>query len=462
MSDSDKDIPIMKEQGKTEETGQDASHVQKETEPQKTKTIEKKKKNGINISRVLYLLVIILFCTVTVLYIIHFNNYYYNGPPPDTDDKMSQIPGILPYYTSFIIYPPRIVKDVGIAAFLFLITLYLCFDFILFEKLKGWKKALSVVLSILFIIAGTEFVMDFYAQQEPVMNRPHPTLFWELSPNILTVRMGPAKVLSNSHGFRSPEITMKKPQGQYRVMVLGDSSAFGHFVGNNETFGAVLVKMLRFKYPGKDIRLINAAVLGYTTYQGATFMKERGWKFSPDLIIISFNDDPQMEWKQDVERVPQGLLLPVFRILYKSNIYLSLKKHLLNERMKKDHSFTLQPDRDKEKNRVSPDQLKTNVSYILDEAKKRNIQAIIISMPLQSAPYDIRNYRTIMEESAKSRGYYFLDLLDEWEKYPPNEVFLDIMHPTAKGHKIIAEDLYKIIEDNGIINKQGAESKKPE
>ena len=459
MSDKDMNKKPVQESEKPVETAQVTPPVAEEKKPDKVET--EKKKKGINISRILYLTVIIAFCVITVLYIVRFNNYYYNGPPPDTDDKMSQIPGILPYYTSFIIYPPRIVKDVGIGAFLFLITLYLCFDFILFEKLKGWKKALSVILSVLLIIAGTEFVMDFYANNDPVMNRPHPTLFWEVSPNIMTVRMGPGKVLSNSHGFRSPEITIKKPEGQYRVMILGDSSAFGHFVNNDQTFGAVLVKMLRQKYPGKDIRLINAAVLGYTTYQGATFMKERGWKYSPDLIIISFNDDPQIEWKQDVERVPSAAVLPVFRILYKSNIYLALKKHMLNERMKKDHSFAIQPGRIQEKNRVSPNQLKTNMAYMLDGAKKRNAQAIVISMPLQSAPYDIRSYREIMKESAISRGYYFLDLLDNWQKYPAHEVFLDIMHPTVKGHKIIAEDLFKIIEDNGIINKQGAGSKEP-
>lgn len=453
MSDGQDNGPGIREPEKPLETGQVSVPVAKVKQSSEPGPNAGKKKPRFDIVRLIYLLVIIASCVGTVLFVRHFNELYFNGPPPQPDDKLSQIPGILPYYACFIIYPPRIVKDAGIAAFLFLITLYLCFDFTLFEKLKGWKKTLSVVISVIIIIAGTEFVMGFYAKTEPVLNRPHPTLFWELSPDIMDVNMGPAKVLTNSHGFRSPEISVKKPEGEYRVMILGDSSAFGHFVRNDETFGAVLVKMLRLKHPGKNIRLINSAVLGYTTYQAVTFMKERGWKFSPDLIIVSFNDDPQMEWKQDVERVPPGLLLPIFRVLYKSNIYLSLKKQMLNARMEKDHSFALQPRSLQQKNRVSPDQMKANLSYLMDEAKKRNIQVIVISMPLQSVSPDIRNYRKIMEESSKSRGYFFLDLLDNWKQYPTYEVFFDVMHPTAKGHKIIAEDLYKIIEDNGIIGK---------
>lgn len=349
--------------------------------------------------------------------------------------------------------PPRIVKEAGIGAFLLLLTLYLCFDLIFFEKLKGWKKVLSVVLSVIIIIGGTEFVMGFFAANHPVMNRTHPTLFWEVSPNLMDINMGPAKVLTNSHGFRSPEISLKKPEGQYRVIVLGDSSAFGHFVGNDQTFGAVLEKMLRIRHPGRDVRFINGAVLGYTSYQAATFMKERGWKFSPDLIIIGFNNDPQLEWKQDVERVPHPVILPIFRLLYKSNIYLSLKKFMLNQRMKKDHSFALQPGSRQQKNRVSPEQMKDNLTYLLNEGKKHNTKIIFISMPLQSVSHDIRNYRRIMKELANNGEHPFLDLLDDWKKYPAHEVFLDVMHPTVKGHRIIAEDLYKIIEDNRMIDK---------
>ncbi len=237
-------------------------------------------------------------------------------------------------------------------------------------------------------------------------------------------------------------------------MVLGDSSAFGHFVENDETFGAVLVKMLRFKHPGRNIRFINAAVIGYTTYQGITFMKERGWNYSPDLIIVSFNDDPQLEWKEDLERVPTRAILPIFRVLYKSNIYLSIKKHLLNSRLEKDPSFARQPMNNQMKNRVPPEQMKANLEYLMDEAKKRNTQIIVISMPLQSSSPGIEIYRKVMEELSKDRGYPFLDLLHTWQKYPPHEVFLDVMHPSVKGHKVIAEDLFKIIEDNNIIDKQ--------
>lgn len=417
-----------------------------------------KKKEGTNkekrpypIQRILYIVLIVVFLLVTFLFIRHSVEFYRNPPQ---SDKQGKYPPLLPYYSAFINYPPDIVRDAGIAMLLASITFYLCLDFLFFYRLKGWKKALSVVLSLIFIFACTECAMSHYLKVEESMHRPHSTLFWELSPDLLDMNLLQHKVLTNSHGFRSQEISVKKPQGQYRVMVLGDSSAFGFGVAGEETFGAVLSRDLRKKYPHRDVRFINGAVSGYTTYQAATFMKERGWKFSPDLIIISFNDDPQMEWKQDVQRAPPAILTPIFKLLYKSNIYLTLKKIILNARVKVNPKFAMSPDRANEISRVTADQLRKNLKYILEEAKKRGTQVIIISMPLQSYGdgETIKSYRRVMKKSAQDRGFLFLDLLNGWKDHSHEEVLIDVMHPNKKGHELIARDLFELIVEKGLIN----------
>ena len=353
---------------------------------------------------------------------------------------------VLPYYLTFIHYPKEMVITQGFAFFFFLIVLYLGVDLLFFRDTKGWKKAIFVLISIIVIIGGTECMMSFYSYIDSEMHHPHPTIFWELSPNLVPMEAG-EDVWSNSHGFRSPEISQKKPKDQIRVMVLGDSSAFGFKIKGEETFGAVLVRMLNEKYKGKNIRYINAAVAGYTTYQARIFMEERGWKFSPDIIIIAFNDDGQQEWKQDVERAPHPLLVPIFRVLYKSNIYLSLKKIMLNSQIKRNAAFVKWPGHMQGKIRVPAKQLRYNIDTIMGEAKKRGSKVIVVSMPLQNRGG--MRHRHEMKEGAEKAGYPFLDFLKGFKNYPAEEVFQDVMHPTAKGHKIIAEELYKIIINEG-------------
>lgn len=398
------------------------------------------------VSKILSIVSIIIFAVLTALFAKGILKFM----PPFRDKFAGG--EILPYYRTFIHYPREEVMNDGMTVFLFLITLYLCLDFLFFSSIKGWKKALSVLLSIVVIIGGTELTMDYSAKIHPEMHKPSASVFWELSPDLNGVPGG-EEVYTDSHGFRSPEIPMNKPSGQIRVMILGDSSAFGFRVKNEETFGAVAVKMLRQKYPGKDIRLINASVAGWTTYQASVFMKEKGWKFSPDIVIVAFNDDPQDEWKEDVERAPSPAIMPLMKVLYKSHIYLMIKKLVLNTRIKGDSSKIVSPSREEGKRRVPVRQFRANFDSIIDGATDRGAKVIAVSMPLQHSAGYITDYRNTQKKAVEEEDFPAIDFIEEFKKYPESEVFMDIMHPTARGHRIIGEKLYELIVNTGWLDK---------
>ena len=359
---------------------------------------------------------------------------------------------ILPYYRTFIHYPREEVINNGITMLLFLITIYLCLDFLFLRRLNGWKKSVSVLLSIIIIIGGTECWMAYYAKICPEIHKPSASLFWELSPNLNGVPGG-KYVYTNSHGFRSPEIPIKKPPGQIRIMILGDSSAFGFRVKNEEAFGSITAKMLRQKYPGRDIRLINASVAGWTTYQARVFMEEKGWKYSPDIIIIAFNDDSQLEWKEDVERAPSPMILPLMKVLYGSHIYLSAKKLVINSRIKGDVSKLVRPPLKIAKNRVPLEQFRNNFDYIIDGAMDRGAKVIAVSMPVQQSADYFHNYRVTQKKAVEEEDFPSIDFIEDFKKYPESEVFIDLMHPTVKGHRIIGEKLYELIVNTGWLDK---------
>lgn len=359
---------------------------------------------------------------------------------------------ILPYYRTFIHYPREEVMNNGMIVLLFLITIYLCLDFLFLRGLRGWIKVMTVLLSVFIIIGGTEWAADFYSRIYPEMHRPSAALLWKLSPSLNGVRGG-KYVYTNSHGFRSPELPMKKPPGQIRIMILGDSSAFGFRVKNKETFGAVTVRLLRKKYHGKDIRLINASVAGWTTYQARVFMKEKGWKFSPDIIIIAFNDDSQDEWEEDADRAPSPQIMPLMKLLYRSHIYLSAKKLILNASIMSDASKVVNPPEKNARKRVSPKQFRANFDYIIDGALGRGAKVIAVSMPVQQSAGYFSNYRNIQKKAVEEEDFPFIDLMEEFQKYPESEVFIDLMHPTVKGHRIIGEKLYELIVNTGWLDK---------
>lgn len=101
---------------------------------------------------------------------------------------------------------------------------------------------------------------------------------------------------TNSHGHVSTvEYPKQKPQGEYRIAVVGDSMTAG--VTNNVRWTELLEKDLnaseqwKGSVQGKFTRVINFAVDGMGMIQFAGMVRYHVMGFEPDLIIVNFVSD---------------------------------------------------------------------------------------------------------------------------------------------------------------------------
>lgn len=117
---------------------------------------------------------------------------------------------------------------------------------------------------------------------EGVILTGHPTRLWGLSPG--PKQNGNATALINDLGMRGPMPELPKPAGRLRVLVVGDSTWFGHGVSDAETFPARLEA--RLKGRGLDVDVLNGGVPGYSTEQSRLFLEEQGWSLEPDLLVV--------------------------------------------------------------------------------------------------------------------------------------------------------------------------------
>jgi lysophospholipase L1-like esterase len=91
---------------------------------------------------------------------------------------------------------------------------------------------------------------------------------------------------TNSRGMVGPEVPDVKPPGEFRVVVLGDSYAVGGQVPYEQTFPAVLESDLHaVGYP--NVRVINAGVGGYTTFNESRLLAENLAWLQPDLVVVA-------------------------------------------------------------------------------------------------------------------------------------------------------------------------------
>lgn len=91
-----------------------------------------------------------------------------------------------------------------------------------------------------------------------------------------------SKFSTNSHGFRDLDHSLSKDEGIQRIVVVGDSFAWGYGVNNGEIFTDYLEAGL------KDTEVINLGVTGYGLWQETAIFKRIGLKFEPDVLLLAF------------------------------------------------------------------------------------------------------------------------------------------------------------------------------
>jgi hypothetical protein len=134
-----------------------------------------------------------------------------------------------------------------------------------------------------------------------------PLLGWKNIPNWQATTRG-QKLTINSKGLRGREYPYEKPPAVTRVLVLGDSYIWGYGVADHEVFTEVLEA--RFREASAQVEVLNAGVSGWGNDQEFLFLKEEGFRYAPDIVVLAFfviNDPTNNKYSRQY-----GLDKPVF------------------------------------------------------------------------------------------------------------------------------------------------------
>jgi len=107
-------------------------------------------------------------------------------------------------------------------------------------------------------------------------------------------------VHTNALGLRGGPVSAEKAADAYRILVIGDSFAFGFGVEDDEALPAQLAAQLSLARPGVEV--INAGVPGWSADDYYLFLETRGFALEPDLVLLAptENDLGDLFWK-DIE-----------------------------------------------------------------------------------------------------------------------------------------------------------------
>jgi len=164
------------------------------------------------------------------------------------------------------------------------------------------RRILSLFLLLIFytllIGACAEAVVRLTHSAPPPGNSswfwrvPDPVTGWSHIPNSSGRSFDPlyeydASVTINSRGIRGAEsLGYAKPEGVYRVLLLGDSFVEALQVNDAETYGEQLRALLEAEL-GQPVEVVNAGVSGFGTDQELLWLREEGVKYAPDLVLLA-------------------------------------------------------------------------------------------------------------------------------------------------------------------------------
>lgn len=283
--------------------------------------------------------------------------------------------------------------------------------------------------------------------------RGNPWLLWEMTPGIRT-EMGVA-VSVNALGIRGSAITVEKPPGVRRVLIVGDSTVYGHGVEDQATFSARLDAMT-----GQTVEVLNGGVPGYSSSQTLNLLRMRLLKTDPDVLVIaSLWSDNNFDSFVDRELLAQhrsyrdGISGKMFAVLEQSAVFrfLDWKLRLANnEKAVNEVGWMLGREPQGHRRRVAVNDYARNLQTMCELMHANGGEVVFLTLANRvdlgaktTGAHAWTLYRDVMSDIAQQNAAPVVDVVSAFQLSELNidTLFLDEMHPTADGHELIAEAL---------------------
>lgn len=185
---------------------------------------------------------------------------------------------------------------------------------------KPWlARLLLISTSIVFALLIIEVGLRVAGFSSPYLYTFEDQTGWTLRPNVSgwLRKEGAAYVSINSAGMRDREHTIAKPDGTYRIAILGDSFAEAVQVPLEQTFWHVLEDRLATcpALAGRQVEVLNFGVGSYGTAQELVAMRARALAYAPDLVVLAFT--PANDVRNNSRLLERDELRPYF--VYQGN-----------------------------------------------------------------------------------------------------------------------------------------------
>lgn len=287
-----------------------------------------------------------------------------------------------------------------------------------------------------------------------VIYRPDQRLLWLPVPGadkVTEVNHKPETI--NAQGFRYRQVLSLRHPGTYRIFTFGDSTTMGWGVDNNSTYSAQLESRLNTQScPGLKFQVVSAGVNAYPN----ALVEERMIQvledgYQPNAVVIAYSANTGFEGIPDMQGKERNTFLKKVElksIARRSAIYNFLIEDLLRGiAYYRFREMLMLGTWDSA--RSSPDLPASHFLKKLERATQvaaaQHVQVILLLLGSKNETSPSHPYQQAMLDYAYSNGIPLVNIIDIMKSQNPDAVFMDHVHPTVKGHALIAEQLLSAV-----------------
>jgi lysophospholipase L1-like esterase len=307
------------------------------------------------------------------------------------------------------------------------------------------------VLAVGFSLAFFELALRLLDQPRYDTCWVSDNAFWREDP-VLGFAYEPGLAMAggvvNALGLRGPVPPREKPAGARRILYVGDSTAYGFGVADDEAFWSLATRAVAARHPGESFEPLVAAAPGYSTYQSRVLV-ERFAPFAPDWAVFyvgAHNDERRRMYYEDAEIPARAARRQAawhqLRALRAGEFLIDRLGRWVEKQVGGPTAWR----------RVPPDAFEANLRAMIATVRAAGARPLLLIPPLADTlarRYPATPvYQEILERVAAEQDVASVALAPLFAAHDPKELYRpdDDFHPNALGHRLIADAIARAIE----------------
>jgi lysophospholipase L1-like esterase len=288
----------------------------------------------------------------------------------------------------------------------------------------------------------------------------HPRMLWRQRPDVTGSFWGTPDVSTNSLGLRQGRVDLSPRRN---VLIVGDSVVWGSGVSAGERFSDYAGAELARAGQVSDVQVINAGVIGYSSFQVLQYLRESGLRLLRPAVVVfcagvndcwytTASDRAQYEQEAAFRRM-------LGRTLEASHLFMFLRRYLL------EFLVWVRTGRNPQGFRVflgddavsSPLVLRSSVAETASNVREAGrlvaasggslvliLQETRRDYPAMWDSASFRDGRSSLRELARRSGWAVIEMAELGVpplRASPEDYLFDFCHPTPETHEIIGHRL---------------------